>query len=64
MPASDTADHQRRLHGAVDVLKHDLVGLRTGRASLNLHDSITVEDYGAQKPLNQAATVSEPEPRL
>jgi len=64
MPAYDKADLQRRMHGAVDVLKHDLVGLRTGRASINLLDSITVEVYGAQMPLNQAATVSAPEPRL
>src|SRR3569623_2047565 len=64
MPAYDKADLQRRMHGAVDVLKHDLVGLRTGRASINLLDSITVEVYGAQMPLNQAATVSAPEPRM
>lgn len=64
MPAYDKADLQRRMHGAVDVLKHDLVGLRTGRASINLLDSITVEVYGAQMLLNQAATVSAPEPRL
>jgi len=64
MPAFDKADLQRRMHGAIDVLKHDLVGLRTGRASINLLDSITVEVYGAQMPLNQAATVSAPEPRM
>ena len=64
MPAYDKADLQRRMHGAVDVLKHDLVGLRTGRASINLLDSINVEVYGAQMPLNQVATVSAPEPRL
>jgi ribosome recycling factor len=64
MPAYDKADLQRRMHGAVDVLKHDLVGLRTGRASINLLDSINVEVYGAQMPLNQVATVSTPEPRL
>ena len=64
MPAFDKADLQRRMHGAVDALKHDLVGLRTGRASINLLDSITVEVYGAQMPLNQVATVSAPEPRM
>ena len=60
----DKSDLQRRMHGAVEALKHDLVGLRTGRASTALLDHITVEVYGAQMPLNQVATVSVPEPRL
>ncbi len=64
MPTYDKADLQRRMHGAVEALKHDLVGLRTGRASTNLLDPINVEVYGAQMPLNQVATVSAPEPRL
>ncbi|MBV9527100.1 ribosome recycling factor [Sphingomonas sp.] len=64
MPAFDKADLQRRMHGAIDALKHDLVGLRTGRASTNLLDPINVEVYGAQMPLNQVATVSAPEPRM
>jgi ribosome recycling factor len=64
MPAFDKSDLQRRMHGAVEALKHDLVGLRTGRASTNLLDPINVEVYGAQMPLNQVATVSAPEPRL
>ena len=65
MPASiDKADLQRRMHGAVEALKHDLVGLRTGRASTALLDPIMVEVYGAQMPLNQVATVSVPEARL
>ena len=64
MPTYDKADLQRRMHGAVEALKHDLVGLRTGRASTNLLDPINVEVYGAQMPLNQVATVSAPEARL
>ena len=64
MPTYDKADLQRRMHGAVEALKSDLVGLRTGRASTNLLDPINVEVYGAQMPLNQVATVSAPEPRL
>ena len=60
----DKSDLQRRMHGAVEALKHDLGGLRTGRASTALLDHITVEVYGAQMPLNQVATVSVPEPRL
>src|SRR4028118_1306210 len=59
----DKSDLQRRMHGAVEVLKHDLGGLRTGRASTALLDSINVEVYGAQMPLNQVATVSVPEAR-
>ena len=64
MPAYDKSDIQRRMHGALENLKHDLAGLRTGRASTALLDHITVEVYGAQMPLNQVATVSVPEPRL
>jgi len=64
MPAYDKSDIQRRMHGAVEALKHDLGGLRTGRASTTLLDPVTVEVYGANMPLNQVATVSAPEPRL
>ena len=64
MPTYDKSDLQRRMHGAVESLKHDLGGLRTGRASTALLDPITVEVYGAQMPLNQVGTVSVPEPRL
>ena len=64
MPAYDKNDIQRRMDGATESLKSDLVGLRTGRASTALLDPITVEVYGAQMPLNQIATVSVPEPRL
>lgn len=64
MPAYDKNDINRRMHGAVENLKHDLAGLRTGRASTALLDPIHVEVYGAQMPLNQVATVSVPEPRL
>ena len=64
MPAYDKADLQRRMHGAVEALKHDLGGLRTGRASTSLLDPVHVEVYGANMPLNQIATISAPEPRL
>lgn len=64
MPAYDKADLERRMHGAVEALKSDLIGLRTGRASVNLLDPVMVEVYGAQMPLNQAATVTAPEPRM
>jgi len=64
MPAYDKADLQRRMHGAAEVLKHDLGGLRTGRASISLLDPVVVEVYGAHMPINQVATVSAPEPRM
>src|SRR5678809_1526295 len=60
----DKSDLQRRMHGAIEALRHDLSGLRTGRASTALLDPIHVEVYGANMPLNQVATVSVPEPRM
>ena len=59
-----TADLKRRMHGAVEALKHDLAGLRTGRASIALLDPVQVEVYGTHMPLNQVATVSTPEARM
>src|SRR6185295_5532286 len=59
-----TDDLKRRMHGAVEALRHDLGGLRTGRASTALVDTVHVEVYGSNMPLNQLATVSVPEPRL
>jgi len=64
MAAYDKADIQRRMTGAVDALKHDLGGLRTGRASTALLDPVMVTVYGSSMPLNQVATVSAPEPRM
>jgi len=59
-----TADLNRRMHGALEALRHDLGGLRTGRASTALLDPIHVEVYGSNMPLNQVATVSTHEPRM
>lgn len=64
MAAYDKADLERRMTGAVESLKHDLSGLRTGRASANLLAPVTVEVYGSQMPINQVAAVTAPEPRL
>jgi ribosome recycling factor len=64
MAAYDKADIQRRMNGAVEALKHDLQGLRTGRASTALLEPVHVEVYGANMPLNQVATISAPEPRM
>ncbi|MGE4409984.1 MAG: ribosome recycling factor [Sphingobium sp.] len=64
MAQFDKADLERRMKGAVESLKGDLTGLRTGRANVALLDPVTVEVYGAHMPLNQVATVSAPEPRM
>ena len=60
----DINEIKRRMQGASGVLKTELSGLRTGRASAHLLDPVMVDAYGAQMPLNQVATVSVPEPRL
>lgn len=66
MPAQDVdySDLQRRMNGAIGVLKTELAGLRTGRASAGMLDPISVDAYGSSMPLNQVATVSVPEPRM
>lgn len=64
MAAYDKADLDRRMAGATEAMKHDLGGLRTGRASTTLLDPVTVTVYGSSMPLNQIATVSAPEPRM
>ena len=60
----DLAELSRRMHGAVSVLKSELGGLRTGRASASLLEPLHVNAYGASMPINQVATVSVPEPRM
>ena len=60
----DLNEIKRRMQGASSVLKTELSGLRTGRASAHLLDPVMVDAYGAQMPLNQVATVSVPESRL
>ncbi len=64
MPQYDKADIDRRMNGAVESLKSDLGGLRTGRANTALLDPVMCEVYGAMMPLSQVATVSAPEPRM
>jgi len=55
---------KQRMEGAIDALRKEFSGLRTGRASTNLLDNIQVEAYGSHMPLNQVGTVGVPEPRL
>ena len=64
MAKYDKSDLERRMKGAVEALRHDLGGLRTGRANTTLLEPVTVTVYGSQMPLNQVATISAPEPRM
>jgi len=57
-------DLRRRMDGAVEVLRKEFGGLRTGRASASLLEPITVGAYGGTMPLNQVANISVPEPRM
>jgi ribosome recycling factor len=57
-------DMRRRMDGAIDALKKELAGLRTGRASPSLLENVVVSAYGGTMPLNQVGTVSAPEPRM
>jgi len=64
MSGFDIKDIERRMDGAIDALKKEFGGLRTGRASASLLDPIKVEAYGAMTPINQVGNVSVPEPRM
>jgi ribosome recycling factor len=57
-------DLRRRMDGAIDVLRKEFGGLRTGRASASLLEPVHVEAYGNRVPLGQIGTVSVPEPRM
>jgi len=57
-------DLKSRMQGAVDTLEREYTGLRTGRASVNMLEPVTVDVYGAKMPLNQVANVSVPENRM
>jgi ribosome recycling factor len=60
----DVDDIERRMLKALDVLKHEFAGLRTGRASASLLEPVVVHVYGTDMPLNQVATINVPEPRM
>ncbi|HET6765142.1 MAG TPA: ribosome recycling factor [Longimicrobiaceae bacterium] len=62
MASKDKA--KQRMEGAIDALRREFSGVRTGKASPGLLDSLRVESYGSMVPLNQVATVQAPEPRL
>ena len=57
-------DIRRRMDGAIDVLRKEYGGLRTGRASTSLLEPVQVSAYGNNVPLNQVASINVPEPRM
>ena len=63
-PGFDINEVKRRMQGATQALKHELGGLRTGRAAASMLEPVQVDAYGTHMPLNQLATVSVPEPRM
>ena len=64
LPPFDAQDIKRRMTGAIDALKHDFGGLRTGRASASLLDPVQVDAYGSKMSMSQVASVTVPEPRM
>lgn len=60
----DLADIEKRMDGAIEVFRKELVGLRTGRASASLLEPVTVEAYGTEMPINQVGTVNAPDARM
>jgi ribosome recycling factor len=57
-------DLRRRMDGAIEVLRKEFGGLRTGRASSSLLEPVHVSAYGNNVPLNQIASINVPEPRM
>lgn len=64
MADPDFDDIARRMDGALDALRKEFAGLRTGRASASLLEPVMVQAYGAEMPLNQVGTINVPEPRM
>ena len=60
----DTDELERRMDGAMANLRTEFASLRTGRASASMLETIVVEAYGSQTPINQLGTVNVPEPRM
>jgi ribosome recycling factor len=58
------AEFSRRMDGALEALRKEFSGLRTGRASASLLEPVKVSAYGQDMPLNQVGTVNVPEPRM
>ncbi len=63
-PKSASAEARHRMAAIIDHARHELSGVRTGRASVTILDSVQVDAYGTRMPLNQVASLSVPEPTL
>ncbi|QND47084.1 ribosome recycling factor [Rhizobium lusitanum] len=61
---TDLKELKRRMDGAIAAFKSDIASLRTGRASANILDPVTIDAYGSRMPLNQVANITVPEPRM
>ena len=64
MTGADMNEVKRRMDGALEALRREFAGLRTGRASVHLLDPVTVKAYGSELPIAQVGTVGVPEPRM
>ncbi len=64
MSGDDMKSLRKRMEGAIQALKTEFAGLRTGRASASLVEPIDVDAYGSKMPMVQVGTVSVPEPRM
>jgi ribosome recycling factor len=64
MADSPIKDFGSKMDASLEALQREFVGLRTGRASINLLDAVKVESYGSFTPISQVGTVSAPESRL
>ena len=64
MAEPDLSDIKRRMDGALEALRKELTGLRTGRASASLLEPVMVDAYGSSMPLTQVGTISVPEARM
>ncbi len=58
------AEATKRMAASVEHVRHELAGVRTGRASVTILDPVQVDAYGSRMPLNQLASLSVPEPSL
>jgi ribosome recycling factor len=58
------AEVKKRMDGQIEHVRRELGGVRTGRASVSILDTVHVEAYGSQMPLNQVASLSVPEPAM
>src|SRR5512146_2558480 len=63
-PKGVFAEAKKRMDGVIEHLRHELVGVRTGRASIGILEGVQVDAYGTKMPINQVAMLSVPEPTL